>query len=207
MNPNNPTSQIIDKDKIKIILDSIDRSTILFIDETYIDFSGSKNSIETWVSKYPNLVVLKSMSKFYALSGARVAYLVAPITLIEKLRKFLPPWPVSLFGQIAGIEGLKDEKYYRRKVQETHKLRKEFSKKLSGIKGIKVYDSAANFILMELGNKTASEVCERMRKKNIYIRNCDSQSLRFKGNFIRTAVKDKNSNKKIFQALKDVIEK
>ena len=148
------------------------------------------------------------MSKFYALSGARVAYISASSIIIEKLRKFSPPWSVSLFGQIAGIEALKDEKYYRRKVAETHKLRKKFSDDLSSIKCLKVYGSAANFILMGILNKkTASEVCEKMRKKNIYIRNCDSQSLRFKDNFIRTAVKDEKSNKRIFLALKGVIEK
>ncbi len=208
VNPNNPTSQLIKKDTMKLILDSIDQSTILFVDETYVDFSGTKNSIETRTSKYSNLVVLKSMSKFYALSGARVAYLSASGKIIDKLRNFSPPWSVSLFGQIAGIEALKDEKYYRRKVAETHKLRKKFSADLSSINGLKIYDSAANFILMEILNKkTAPEVCEKMKKKNIYIRNCDSQSLRFKSNFIRTAVKDERSNLRIFRALKEIIEK
>ena len=87
-------------------------------------------------------------------------------------------------------------------------MRKKFSADLSSINGLKIYDSAANFILMEILNKkTAPEVCEKMKKKNIYIRNCDSQSLRFKSNFIRTAVKDERSNLRIFRALKEIIEK
>ena len=147
------------------------------------------------------------MSKFYALSGARVAYLAASREIVEHLKVFSPPWAVSLLGQVAAVEALQDETYYHKKVQETHILRQELAKELSTIRALKLYDSVANFLLMELAHtkKLAAQVYHEVRAHGVHIRNCDSQSLRFSGKFIRTAVKDKVSNQKIAHALQKVL--
>jgi histidinol-phosphate/aromatic aminotransferase/cobyric acid decarboxylase-like protein len=207
VNPNNPTGGYVTREFVRDLLNELSPETLLFIDETYIDYVTPPASVETWVSRYENLIVLKSMSKFYALSGARVAYLAASRVVIEHLRAFSPPWAVSLLGQVAAVEALKDEKYYREKVHETHRLRQKLSQTLNTIAGLKVYDSVANFILMELthSGKSAAQVYREMREQGVHIRNCDSQSLQFRGQFIRTAVKDADSNQKIAQALERVL--
>jgi histidinol-phosphate aminotransferase len=207
VNPNNPTGQYVTQDFVRELLNALPSETLLFIDETYVDYLAPVQSVETWVNRYENLIVLKSMSKFYALSGARVAYLAASQEMIEHLKTFSPPWAVSLLGQVAAVEALKDEEFYQQKIQETHQLRRELMEQLSRIPGLKVYDSVANFILMELtsARKSAAQVYREMRENGIHIRNCDSQSLQFRGQFIRTAVKNRASNQKIAQALRAVL--
>jgi histidinol-phosphate/aromatic aminotransferase/cobyric acid decarboxylase-like protein len=207
VNPNNPTGQFVTQDFVRDLLTELDSDTLLFIDETYIDYVKPSQSVETWVSQYKNLIVLKSMSKFYALSGARAAYLAASREIIEHLKTFSPPWAVSLLGQVAAVEALQDERYYHKKVAETHELRCELTKELSAMRALKIYDSVANFILMELTHteKLAAQVYHAVRAHGVHIRNCDSQSLRFAGKFIRTAVKDRASNHKIAQALRRVL--
>ncbi len=207
VNPNNPTGQYVTQDFVRDLLSELNSDTLLFIDETYIDYVKPAQSVETWVDRYKNLIVLKSMSKFYALSGARAAYLSASREIIEYLKIFSPPWAVSLLGQVAAVEALQDEAYYHNKVQETHDLRRELARELSTIRELKIYDSVANFLLMELTQtkKLAAQVYHDVRAHGVHIRNCDSQSLRFAGKFIRTAVKDKANNQKIVHALREVL--
>ena len=147
------------------------------------------------------------MSKVYALSGVRVGYIIANEKIVDKLGNFIPPWAVSLAGQVAGVEALKDEKYYQEKYQETHQLRKEMTEELSKIKSIKIYPSVANFFLIELLDEkiSAEEIVQRLRKQNIYIRNTDSMSSQFENKFLRIAVKNERVNKIIVAALRKIL--
>lgn len=204
VNPNSPTGKFCASKKILNLIDTTSKEVLFLVDETYIEYVGKQNSLEKEASKRDNLIIIKSMSKAYALSGARVAYMVANKKRIEQLSCFIPPWSVSLLGQIAGVEALKDEKYYKNKYNETHDLLKIFINELSEIKGIKIYDSVANFFLIELINKkfSAKKIVENLKKENIYLRNCDSMSQQFDDNFIRIAIKDKKTNHTIAAALK-----
>ncbi len=208
VNPNSPTGQYLPKKEILRILKSIPQNILFVIDETYMEYIGRNYSLEKDVLNFENLIIIKSMSKVYALSGARVAYLVASSKVIDEISSFIPPWAVSLVGQVAGVEALKDKKYYEEKYQETHKLRQEMIDELSKIRSIKVYPSVANFFLIELlDEKTKSEeIVELLRKQNIYIRNTDSMSSQFGNRFLRIAVKNKKSNKKNVEALKKILE-
>lgn len=203
VNPNSPTGQYLPKEEILKILKSIPQNIIFVIDETYIEYVGKNYSLEKEVLNFENLVIIKSMSKVYALSGARVAYIIAGQRIIDELSSFVPPWAVSLLGQIAGVEALKDEKYYDEKYQETHKLREEMTNELSRIKSIKIYPSVANFFLVELLDEEveSEKIATTLRKQNIYIRNTESMSSQFASKFIRIAVKSKESNQKVVSGL------
>ena len=209
VNPNNPTGQYLRKSEVIKLLDGLPKGSVLVVDEAYIDYLGKKESVETLVPKRNNLVVLKSMSKIYALSGARVGYMVANKSIISELKAYCPPWAVSAMGQVAAITALKNEGYYAKKIRETHRLRKEFCRKLNSVPHLKLYPSVANFVLIELAGtaETAKSICEKLKKRNIYVRNCNSQSTRFRNKFIRIAVRDKRSNGKIYSALKQILAK
>ena len=186
---NNPTGSHVPSEFVAELLASLPRRTLLFIDETYTDYVPG-NSVETWVTRYDNLVVLKSMSKIYALSGARAAYLAAPRDIIDRLRRFCPPWSVSLLGQVAAVEALKDPAYYRERIAETHRLRDAMRQELAQLPWLSPFDSVANFILMEITHPgIAAERCTSMRTRGVHVRNCDSQSLNFGSRFVRTAVR------------------
>lgn len=203
VNPNSPTGQYLPREEILRILKSIPQNTLFVIDETYIEYVDKNYSLEKDVLNFENLVIIKSMSKVYALSGVRVAYIVASQKIAEEVSSFMPPWAVSLVGQVAGVEALRNEKYYEEKYQETHKLRKEMIDKLSKIKSIKIYPSVANFFLIELldGKIKSEEIVEILRKQNIYIRNTDSMSDQFENRFLRITVKSKEMNQRIVYEL------
>lgn len=204
VNPNSPTGNYVFKKDILKLLKSIPSNILVVIDESYIDYVNSNFSLEREAIKLSNLAIIKSMSKVYGLSGARVGYLVASSRIIEKVAQFVPPWSVSMIGQIAGIEALKDIAYYQKRYKETHILRESLSKSLSKIVGLKVYNSVANYILVELLNPKASakKIVQKLRKKNIFIRNCNTMSTQLNDTFIRLAVKDNKTNQKIVKAIK-----
>ncbi len=206
VNPNSPTGQYLPKEEIFKILKSISKNILFVIDESYIEYVNRNNSLEKEVLNFENFVIIKSMSKVYALSGVRVGYIIASEKIVDELSGFVPPWAVSLAGQVAGVEALKDEKYYQEKYLETHQLRKEMIDELSKIESIKIYPSVANFFLIELLNKTlnAEEIVQTFRKQNIYIRNPDSMSSQFGNKFLRIAVKNKELNNKIVSELEKI---
>jgi histidinol-phosphate/aromatic aminotransferase/cobyric acid decarboxylase-like protein len=97
VNPNSPTGRLWPKRELLAWLDSVPARTLVWVDEAYIDYAGVGESVEAEAAQRPNLVVLKSMSKAYALSGLRVAYLTAPPALRDRLARRVPPgrwdWP------------------------------------------------------------------------------------------------------------------
>jgi histidinol-phosphate aminotransferase len=213
VNPNNPTGQPISRESLRKLVDGVSKDTIVFVDEAYVDYVMPAVTVEGWVADRPNLMVLKSMSKFYGLSGCRVGYLVAPKAIAQHVRRFQPPWCVSTLAQVAAVEALLDEDYYYGKVRETHQLREEMAAELAKIPGLRLIPSVTNYILMELTDlqspKSPTErrgasrlIAEYTRRSHVFIRDCTSQSVHFNGRFIRTAVKDPTSNSRVVEALR-----
>ncbi len=206
VNPNTPTGQLTARKEWLRLLNAISPKIQLVVDEAYIEYAGGNHSLEKDVKRYPNLVILKSMSKVYALSGVRVGYLVASTLIINRLLPYIPPWAVSLPGQMAGVTALRDTPYYRKQWVKTHRLRKSFSKKLARFPGFKVYDSVLNLLLVELPKgKSARKIIEKLREKNIYVRDCSSMGKHFGDSFLRITVKSAETNDRIVQALKNIL--
>ena len=206
VNPNSPTGQCWEKRHI-LNLASKFRDILFVIDETYVDYVFKNITLEKETARNKNLVVIKSMSKAYALSGVRIGYMVAHQTIIDKIASFIPPWSVSLVAQIAGVEALKDPSYYRNKYRQTHELRQGMIAELRKIKSIRVYDSVANFFLIELLDKNvkADAIIRKLKRRNIFLRDCASMSVQFSNNFVRVAVKNKETNKIILAALRKAL--
>ena len=115
VNPNSPTGVYCNKmsEIVHQIQDESRSPTqckMIWVDETYIDYIPEAQSLEALVDTNPSLIVCKSMSKCYALSGLRVAYAVSQ--QMADLRRFIPPWAVSLPGQLAAVAALKNPAYY-----------------------------------------------------------------------------------------------
>ena len=200
VNPNSPTGRHWPRAEVLRFLDGIPGSIGVVIDETYIEYAGHMESIETEACKRPNVVVLKSMSKVYALSGMRVGYLAGAPCTVRLLAKWIPPWAVSLPAQVAAVEALSDAPYYEERYRETHVLRRDFICNLQRNPLIKVYPSTANFVLVET-QSSAQRIIERMRESNVFVRNCDSMGLHFADRFLRIAVKRRPENARIAEVL------
>lgn len=199
VNPNSPTGRVVAPEFIRDLLAQLDSNTKLWVDETYIDFAGSGMSAEC--IEDPRLIISKSMSKYYALSGLRVGYLVGDPGSIRSMELFSPPWSVGLIGQLAGIEALSDPEYYTAMAQETHRLREDFRRAVSAVPGFRALPAEANYFMIELANSDAQAQVERLRAHGVYLRNCDSLSPRFNGRYLRTAVKSPAENDRIVAAI------
>ena len=150
--------------------------------------------------------VCKSMSKVYALSGARVAYLCGGQHQMEPLRTITPPWVISMPAQLAGVYALDDPSYYEARYKETHILREAFSSELCEI-GLEVFPSVANFLLCKLpeGGKCAKDVVGACVLEGVYLRDVSSMGTSIGANYLRIAVKNKLDNERILNALKTAI--
>src|SRR4030095_13541013 len=150
VNPNSPTGMYIPKKEMKELLRHIPSSTLVWIDETYIEYAGANESLEQLATNTENVIVCNSMSKVYALSGVRAAYLCFSPHLIETLKALTPPWAISWPAQAAAIMALKDENYYQSKYAETQHLRKNMKAMLLSIGISEVIEGVANFLLFYL---------------------------------------------------------
>lgn len=195
VNPNSPTGQYIEKEKLEFILKAAPKITRFWFDETYIEFLDTPRSLEHFAAASTNVVICKSMSKVYALSGMRCAYLCGPAHLMDELQVICPPWAVSLPGQIAACEALRNISYYRERWTETHKLRDELAHGLRKL-GWEVVPGCANFLLCHLpaDQPEASALIAACHKRKLFMRDVANMGQCFDKRTLRIAVKDATTN-------------
>lgn len=203
INPNSPTGRHIPREDLESFLSRAPKETRFWIDETYVEYAGPDQSLEMIAARSENVVVCKSMSKVYALSGARAAYVCGPPHLIADLRKITPPWAVGLPAQVAAVRALQDPEYYGRRWQETHALRKRLVSRLTSLTGMEVVPSVANFVLCHLPSRgpDAATVVARCRKRGLFLRNAATMGSQMGTHVIRVAVKDEETNSRIAEIL------
>jgi histidinol-phosphate/aromatic aminotransferase/cobyric acid decarboxylase-like protein len=207
VNPNSPTGRAVSPAFLRAVLDALPRFGWLVVDETYSEFAGEDTSIETWVEREEKLLVVRSLSKFWALSGVRVGYVAAHPSVARRLLPYNPPWAVGLVAQVAAIEALRDGGYYRAMAERTRELRGGLASSLSSIPGLRVIPSVTNFLLLELPpGPSAADVVASAGRQGVYLRNCDAQMLRPTGRLVRTAVKDAPANARIAAAVRDALQ-
>ena len=200
-NPNNPTGILIQKSKmVKIIAAAKKKSTIVFLDETFIELvSGNDESVIKQIKNFENLFILRSLTKSFGLAGIRIGYGVGSTQIVEPLQKVKIPWNVSNIAQRAASAAI----CYHPFLDKTRKLIKKeknfISSNLAKSEKFACYDSAANFLLVE--TKTKSKLLQKkLLRKKILIRDCST----FRGlnqNYIRIAVKTRKENIKLLKAM------
>ena len=197
-NPNNPTGSTIPPEIIRKILNDLD--TILVIDETYREFYGkSSNNL---LNKYPNLIILRSFSKFAGLAGARIGYLLANKVLSEKFDAIRFPMGVSFLSyRLAEYVLEKDKTWIKQQAEKIKKERARLSKVLSGF-GFMVYPSDANFLLVKFGDQ-AREISMKLKQKGIIVR--DRSSKKYLAGCVRITVRSKKENDQLLKTLKEII--
>ncbi len=189
-NPNNPTGHLLDRNEVLEIAGAAKKSKCtLVVDEAFIDFVPEESVIDD-VQNNPYLIVLRSMTKFYALTGLRIGYGVFHQNLIQKIKEFKEPWTVNNLAQKAAIIALEDSVY----ADETFSLikrEKEYMENSFRKMGIKYFPSEVNYYLLQIENATS--LVDELRNKGILVRDCSN----FKGlgsSYIRVAVKSHKHN-------------
>jgi histidinol-phosphate/aromatic aminotransferase/cobyric acid decarboxylase-like protein len=207
VNPNSPTGRLLPAEVLREILAGVPGRTRVWVDETYTDFCGPAQTVEKDAVTSANVLVCKSMSKAYALSGARVAYLAAGPHQLEALRAVTPPWVVSLPAQVAAVRALESTDYYAARWAETGRLREGLAAALRRL-GWRVLPGSANFLLCELpvSGPTAAEVVRGSRLRGLFLRDAGAMGSAMGNRMLRVAVKSGAENAAMVGILGEVLE-
>jgi len=209
-NPNNPTGTLWPQEPLLRLLHLCEESgTILVVDEAYMDLveDGNRHSLVPRVKESDHLIVLRSLTKGFAVPGLRLGYLAASSRTIRQLNGLQPPWSVNAVAAHAGPKLLQDQQYLADSRAGLQPLRRSLWNALGGIQGLIPYPSAANFFLCRLENRnlSGSELVERLKNRGILIRTCDDFTGLAAGRFIRTAVRRMEENERLVASLKEAL--
>ena len=204
-NPNNPTGILTPRGVVKKLLDKAKALDVrVCLDECFLDFVKNEEeySAAGWLAEYPNLIILKSFTKMYAIPGLRLGYVLsADADLLNRMRLAGQPWSVSEPAQAAGIATLKAGGFREKTIALVNAERSFLKEQLEEL-GLCVYDGRANYLCFQAEGDTT--LADRMQAEGILIRRCAN----YHGlgpDFYRTAVRGHEENEKLLAALKKVL--
>ena len=171
-NPNNPTGQYLPQEEVREILD-IGEDNLLILDEAYISFVNESWSSIDLISQ-GNVIIVRSMTKDYALAGLRLGYVIAGSGIIDSLHRVRPPWNVNVVAQKAGVIALRDMDYLEECKQKVGGAKQFLIAELGRI-GFTLVPSQANFFLVKVGNARAFRTA--LLRQGILVRDCTSFGL------------------------------
>lgn len=205
-NPGNPAGNLVAPEETEWTIDLAQATgTFLVLDEAFIDFceesSGKKMAVRSG-----NCIVLRSMTKFYALPGLRLGYAVASERVISRLERLRPPWSVNTLAQAAGLASLADADYRERTLRLTASERGFLAGELAQIPGIVPYPSAANYLFVEMAAGSAAELRQRLLADRLLIRECGN-FMGLEDRFFRVAVRSRDENQRLVSVLAGIFGK
>ncbi len=207
-NPNNPTGRLWPAPDVLAAWIGAHPRTLFAVDEAFLPLTaeGDRRSFIPHVARLANLVVLRSLTKLYALPGLRLGYAVAPPEWAERIRAQVVPWSVNALAQIAGLAALYDEEYMQHTRAWLALEVSTFAARLAGVsERLRPVRSEASFVLMELRGLMAAGVVERLARQAIGVRDA-SNFVGLDQRYIRVAARTAEANAKLLAALADVCE-
>ena len=208
INPDNPSGNyIIKEEALELVQWASKKNITVVLDESFIDFMNLESDgtllEQEILEQYPNLIVIKSISKSHGVPGVRLGILASSDReLVSKIKKDVSIWNINSFGEFYMQIAAKYKKEFSKALTQFYDVRKDMSDKLSEIKRIKVYPSQANYIMFELLDDIQSlNVCETILDSyNILIKDL-SPKQGFEKQYIRVAVKTPEENNELVNAL------
>lgn len=179
------------------------RDIVLVIDEAFIDFSSPDNSAWNLLERNSNLVLIRSLTKFYSLPGLRIGYGILHPERIQKISPHQYPWSVNALAQAVGAEVILDETFQKRTRDWTLMERSFMLQALNSIEEIEVFSSDANFLLFCVRDNiasTARSLYQHLLSQSLLIRNCGN----FKGldeSFFRISLRERRENQKLVDSI------
>lgn len=169
-NPNNPTGTIFAQSDLELFLARIPAETLVILDEAYCHFANDPQypDAKALLRKHPNLIVLRTFSKVYALASLRVGYAVASPKLIREMEKVRQPYNVNTMAQLAAAAAWLDEEYLEKVIHETITEREQLTETLRK-QGFVVLPSQANFVLVQ--HQKAELICNLLLQEGFLVRN------------------------------------
>ncbi len=214
INPDNPTGAFIEeKDMLSLLNKAKTKNKIIIFDESFIDFSEPEKRYtfikDDILKEYPNLIVVKSISKSYGVPGIRLGVLASSNkALIKDIKQKLPVWNINSYGeyflQIANLYNSdyasSCDKIANERKRMIEKLKTVFSEKCH------IFPSEANFIMVDLKNINSTELATKLLNDNIFIKDLRTKTAFKNKNFIRLAIRSKEENDFLIKKLSEFLE-
>jgi histidinol-phosphate aminotransferase len=202
-NPNNPTGSVIPRsDLLRIAAAS--PNTMVLVDEAYIDFCP-QDSVLGDVQDHPNLAVVRTFSKAYAMAGLRVGFAALGADLREQFdHRGRPPWPVNLLGLRAAEAALADDDYLALRITECLRLKNELQAALL----ISTIPSVTHYFILDLAptRLNASHLLEQLRSERVFLRDFSGFSDQWPDRFLRVTVQSPTNTALISSLINKLLE-
>jgi len=192
-NPNNPTGQYLSMQEVEKILDTCGDS-LLILDEAYTTFVDKGWSSLDLIRR-GNIIILRSMTKDYALAGLRLGYAIANEEIINALRRVCPPWNVNIAAQKTGVAAVRDDDFLEQCKQRIKQSKQFLTNELRRI-GLPPLPSSANFFLVRVGDGKAFR--QALLRHSILVRDCASFGL---PEYVRVAIRTMPECRKLITAI------
>ncbi|MDR3598308.1 threonine-phosphate decarboxylase CobD [Clostridium sp.] len=204
-NPNNPTGVITRKELlIKILMKAKENGVMAVIDESFLDFIKEDLSMVSFINEYDNLIVIKSLTKFFALPGLRIGYGICNnATLKKKIDVIAPAWNINILAEIATKVGVKDENYIKESIEYVNNEKEYLYEELKQFKELKIYKPSVNFIFLRV--LININLRHELLMKNILIRSCSNYE-GLDSNYYRIAVRTHEENSILIKVLRNLFE-
>lgn len=201
-NPHNPTGHLFSLDDLRPLLDHF---SLVVVDEAFMDFLPIRDapSLVPWVEKYPNLVVVRSLTKFYSLPGLRLGYAVGHPDRLRRWQHWRDPWPVNTLAAAAAIAAVQDTTFQHQTWDWLPPARQALADGLAAMPGLWPLPSAANYLLVKTQAPVPQLQESLLRHSQVLIRDCLSFA-ELGDHYFRVAVRSKLENERLLTALAQV---
>jgi len=197
--PVNPTGSLIDTE---IVIAYLRRSkAMILVDESFIDFSSAP-SLVGLAAEFPQILVLRSLTKFHALPGLRVGALVGHPEIVERLSRLRPPWAVNTLAEQAALAALDDREHANATRKFVQEERAWVSREFAAISDTRVWPSEANYIYIEI--PYATRLVAFAAQRNILVRDCTAWP-GCERSGIRVAVRRRWENERLLAVWKEFL--
>ncbi len=208
-NPHSPSGTLYSKESVMDLVRFCQRKNIIFsIDENYIEFAdeGEETTVAGMVKEFENLLVIRSVTKFYGMAGIRLGYGIAANSLVKKLEDVRLPWSINGLASSASLAAFNDTEFIQNSKIIITKERAALAKGLEEIGGLHVYPSTTNFLLVKItsGKITSTKLKEALTKEHILIRDCCT-FMGLDDKFFRVTIRSAKDNQKLTETIKQIL--
>ncbi|MDF0554134.1 threonine-phosphate decarboxylase CobD [Kamptonema sp. UHCC 0994] len=202
-NPHNPTGLLF---TLEAIAPFLEKFALVVVDEAFMDFlpPAQQQSLVGLVAEFPNLVILRSLTKFYSLPGLRLGYAIAHPDRIRRWQQWRDPWPVNTLAAAAAAAVVQDSAFQQQTWDWLDLVRPQLFEGLGKLPGLQPYKGAANFLFVRSEHSVSWIQKTLLERHRILIRDCLSFP-ELGDRFFRVAIRTEADNNRLLAGLADVL--